>query len=76
VKLQLTALQKMTEFGLVWTATLDGPESVGRTSAFLTDLLFDDTREATLLELSKKREQVPELALILWHSFGMCRIRL
>jgi hypothetical protein len=29
VKLQLTALQKMTEFGLVWTATLDGPESVG-----------------------------------------------
>jgi hypothetical protein len=30
VKLQLTALQKMTEFGLVWTATLDGPESVGQ----------------------------------------------
>jgi len=21
--------EKMTEFGLVWTATLDGPESVG-----------------------------------------------
>jgi len=29
------------------------------------------TRETALLELSKKREQVPELALILWHSFGM-----
>lgn len=42
-----------------------------RTLAFIADLLNDDTREAALLELSKKREQVPELALILWHSFGM-----
>jgi hypothetical protein len=23
------------------------------------------------MELSKKREQVPELALVIWHSFGM-----
>lgn len=23
------------------------------------------------MELSKKREQVPELALVLWHSFGV-----
>lgn len=42
-----------------------------RTLAFIADLLHEDTREAALLELSKKREQVPELALILWHSFGM-----
>lgn len=42
-----------------------------RTLAFIADLLNEDTREAALLELSKKREQVPELALILWHSFGM-----
>lgn len=41
-----------------------------RTLAFIADLLNEDTREAALLELSKKREQVPELALILWHSFG------
>lgn len=41
-----------------------------RTLAFIADLLQEDTREAALLELSKKREQVPELALILWHSFG------
>ncbi|CCU79036.1 cell differentiation protein (Rcd1), putative [Blumeria hordei DH14] len=40
-----------------------------RTLAFIADLLGEDTREAALLELSKKREQVPELALILWHSF-------
>ncbi|TVY14081.1 Cell differentiation protein rcd1 [Lachnellula arida] len=42
-----------------------------RTLAFIADLLSEDTREAALLELSKKREQVPELALILWHSFGV-----
>jgi CCR4-NOT transcription complex subunit 9 len=42
-----------------------------RTLAFIAELLNEDTREAALLELSKKREQVPELALILWHSFGM-----
>ncbi len=38
--------------------------------SFIADLLNESTREAALLELSKKREQVPELALILWHSFG------
>ena len=41
-----------------------------RTLAYIADLLNENTREAALLELSKKREQVPELALILWHSFG------
>ncbi|RKU49081.1 Cell differentiation protein rcd1 [Coniochaeta pulveracea] len=42
-----------------------------RTLAYVADLLNENTREAALLELSKKREQVPELALILWHSFGV-----
>lgn len=42
-----------------------------RTMAYIADLLDENTRETALLELSKKREQVPELALILWHSFGM-----
>lgn len=41
-----------------------------RTMSYIADLLNESTREAALLELSKKREQVPELALILWHSFG------
>lgn len=41
-----------------------------RTMAYIADLLNESTREQALLELSKKREQVPELALILWHSFG------
>ena len=37
---------------------------------WVAQLLYVDTREAALLELSKKREQFPQLALILWHSFG------
>jgi CCR4-NOT transcription complex subunit 9 len=41
-----------------------------RVLGWISDLLNEETREAALLELSKKREQVPELALILWHSFG------
>jgi hypothetical protein len=35
------------------------------------DLMEPSTRETALLELSKKREQYDELALVLWHSFGM-----
>jgi CCR4-NOT transcription complex subunit 9 len=37
---------------------------------WIAQVLNASTREGALLELSKKREQVPELALILWHSFG------
>lgn len=37
---------------------------------WIAQVLSASSREAALLELSKKREQVPELALILWHSFG------
>ena len=37
---------------------------------WIAQLMKPETRETALLELSKKREQVPELALILWHSFG------
>ena len=38
---------------------------------WVADLLNGNSRETALMELSKKREQVPELALIIWHSFGM-----
>lgn len=41
-----------------------------RVLEWIAQLLRPETRETALLELSKKREQVPELALILWHSFG------
>ncbi|KAI9674544.1 MAG: Cell differentiation protein rcd1 [Caeruleum heppii] len=42
-----------------------------RVLGWIADLMNGNSREAALLELSKKREQVPELALILWHSFGI-----
>lgn len=41
-----------------------------RVLEWIAQVLGAQTREGALLELSKKREQVPELALILWHSFG------
>ena len=41
-----------------------------RVLEYIAQLMSINTREAALLELSKKREQVPELALVLWHSFG------
>lgn len=50
---------------------MDGvTEENRRVLVWIAELLNEDTRESALLELSKKREQVPELALILWHSFG------
>lgn len=39
---------------------------------WIAQLMNPATRETALLELSKKREQFPQLALILWHSFGIC----
>ncbi|KAH2787163.1 hypothetical protein KXV54_004655 [Aspergillus fumigatus] len=38
---------------------------------WIAELLDPNRREAALMELSKKREQVPELALVIWHSFGV-----
>lgn len=53
------------------SAMMDGvTEENRRVLVWIAELLNEDTRESALLELSKKREQVPELALILWHSFG------
>lgn len=37
---------------------------------WILELTNLDTRENALLELSKKREVVPDLAPMLWHSFG------
>ncbi|CAH7686122.1 cell differentiation family, Rcd1-like-domain-containing protein [Phakopsora pachyrhizi] len=60
----------------------DHPGSTGNTTAvnqaenekiyyLIVDLLNPTTREMALLELSKKREQWDDLALVLWHSFGV-----
>lgn len=37
---------------------------------WIMELVQGDRKEAALLELSKKREQVDDLAVILWHSVG------
>ena len=44
----------------------------GKLFSLVIDLMDPTTRETALLELSKKREQYDDLAMILWHSFGMC----
>ncbi|ESP03175.1 hypothetical protein LOTGIDRAFT_205068 [Lottia gigantea] len=37
---------------------------------WINELTSPDTRENALLELSKKREFIPDLSPMLWHSFG------
>lgn len=39
--------------------------------SWIIELMHGTSREQALLELSKKREQYDDLALILWHSFGV-----
>lgn len=46
-----------------------GPEEV-KIWGLVMDLTNPASRETALLELSKKREQYEDLALVLWHSFG------
>lgn len=48
-----------------------GPAEEGKIYALVIDLMDPNSRESALLELSKKREQYDELALVLWHSFGI-----
>ncbi|KAF1946109.1 cell differentiation protein rcd1 [Clathrospora elynae] len=55
----------------VQAADVGMTEENRRVLEWIAQLMKPATREAALLELSKKREQVPELALILWHSFGV-----
>lgn len=43
-----------------------------RVLGWVAELMNGNSRETALMELSKKREQVPELALIIWYSFGQC----
>ncbi|MCJ1347293.1 Cell differentiation protein rcd1 [Peltigera leucophlebia] len=42
-----------------------------RVLGWVAELMNGNSRETALMELSKKREQVPELALIIWYSFGV-----
>ena len=54
------------------TASSSSQPNVDREKIYqwIIELSSPDTREAALLELSKKREVVSDLAPMLWHSFG------
>lgn len=39
-------------------------------SSLVNDLLDSNLRENALAELSKQREQLPDLAIVLWSRFG------
>ena len=45
-----------------------------RIYAWIIELSNPEMRENSLLELSKKREVVPDLAPMLWHSFGKLQV--
>ena len=59
--------------GGLGTAEGNFMEENRRVLNWVAELLHGSSRETALMELSKKREQVPELALIIWHSFGKHR---
>lgn len=50
--------------------TTDVPQEHEQIFYMVADLLDNEKREQSLLELSKRRERVPDLAIILWYSFG------
>ena len=52
------------------TSTIATPASREEIYACIIELSSPETREAALLELSKKREVVSDLGPMLWHSFG------
>lgn len=47
-----------------------GPVDRDQIYQWILELSSPETRETALLELSKKREVVPDLAPMLWNSFG------
>jgi len=53
-----------------------GMTEEARIHSLILDLHDPTLRESALLELSKKREQFDDLALVLWHSFGVMAVLL
>ena len=54
-------------------SSLEEPQKLAKQLVlkWIQELLKPETRENALLELSKKREVVPDLAIMLWHSYGV-----
>ncbi len=57
---------------VVATANPSGTSAVNREQVYgwIQELSSPDSREHALIELSRKREVLPDLAPLLWHSFG------
>lgn len=45
-------------------------------SSLVNDLLDNNLRENSLAELSKQREQLPDLAVVLWNRFGNAKYKI
>eukprot|EP01112_Ceratiomyxa_fruticulosa_P014691 TRINITY_DN4229_c0_g1_i1.p1 TRINITY_DN4229_c0_g1~~TRINITY_DN4229_c0_g1_i1.p1 ORF type:complete len:316 (-),score=35.80 TRINITY_DN4229_c0_g1_i1:178-1125(-) len=56
--------------GMTIQSTMSESEKFANICQLVLELSIPEKRESALLELSKKRESVPDLAPILWHSFG------
>jgi hypothetical protein len=56
--------------GIGGAAGMSPGHEEGKLFSLVIDLMDPNTRETALLELSKKREQYDDLAMVLWHSFG------
>ncbi|XP_065839917.1 CCR4-NOT transcription complex subunit 9-like [Oscarella lobularis] len=69
---QVPGLQSTTQSGQQPQSQSQQQQPVDRDKiyAWIQDLLNPEARENALLELSKKREVVHDLAPLLWHSFG------
>ena len=52
---------------------LPGPFMPDHYDSLVNDLLDNNLRENALAELSKKREQLPDLAVVLWNRFGILK---
>ncbi|RVD83006.1 uncharacterized protein DFL_007410 [Arthrobotrys flagrans] len=55
-------------------AQIRASEEEQKVYGWIMELVAGGSREQALLELSKKREQVDDLALLLWHSFGVMAV--
>ena len=64
---KISSMQSAVGVGL---GSMDANSNAGTKFKLVTELINPDQRESALLELSKKREAFPDLAPILWHSFG------
>jgi hypothetical protein len=76
-----TSNNSSTNIGQQQTSGLNNPGndnsvSPERIAGWITELLSSTTRENALMELSRKREKVVDLAVLLWHSFGSVAVLL